>query len=321
MRTQVGILIIHGMGKKRMGYSKPLQLRLRRRLAGMTGLDISVRDFVFEEVVWSDIVEVNQDFVRKAVKAEFDDELEFDMARSFIIKYAVDVLGYHRIDVGQTTNALHTAIHQRIAESLHQLRKKVGPEAPVCVIAHSLGTVVSSNYIYDMQMQKNVVPPLENNHLETCQTIASFYTLGSPISLFSLKYMNKDESTIQIPAKETNRYRYGEWVNLYYDRDIMAYPIAQFNNNANLNVKDIKLESNSGLRKMIYVICLILSLPFALLPLISNRIKQLFKVASRVLLFGLGVASHNRYFTDKAVIETITEGLIKVWQSVQYDKA
>ena len=38
------------------------------------------------------------------------------------------------------------------SQTLAELAQEAGPDAPLCVIAHSLGTIIASNYLYDLQV-------------------------------------------------------------------------------------------------------------------------------------------------------------------------
>ncbi len=65
-----------------------------------------------------------------------------------------------------------------------------------------------------------------------------FYTLGSPIALWSLRYRNFGKP-IQVPSlKFGNHYRnlVGEWVNFYDKADIIGYPLKELNADYNAAV-------------------------------------------------------------------------------------
>jgi hypothetical protein len=58
-----------------------------------------------------------------------------------------DVIAYQ---IAEGSDANYDAIHDRLDEALATLAERA-PDAPLCVIAHSLGTVIASDYFYDLQ--------------------------------------------------------------------------------------------------------------------------------------------------------------------------
>ena len=98
-------------------------------------------------------------------------------------------------------------------------------ESPLCVIAHSLGTVITSDHFYDLQQGKRKADQLENP-LVKGDTLTFFYTMGSPIALWRIGYDEFDHR-IEVPARRMKE-RYpniGKWVNFYDKDDIIGYPL------------------------------------------------------------------------------------------------
>ena len=75
--------------------------------------------------------------------------------------------------------AVYDAIHKTMAEGLKRLAGKAGPTAPLCVVAHSLGTVIACNYLYDLQktegsfIDKDLCTLTQVTPLEHGETFAS----------------------------------------------------------------------------------------------------------------------------------------------------
>ena len=93
------------------------------------------------------------------------------------------------------------------------------------MIAHSLGSVIASDHFYDLQQGKRKAELLENP-LVKGETLTLFYTMGSPIALWSISYDEFDRP-IEVPAKSIKE-RYpntGEWINFHDKHDIIAYPL------------------------------------------------------------------------------------------------
>src|SRR5439155_14029056 len=121
-------------------------------------------------------------------------------------------------------------------ETLRELAEAAEPDAPLCIVAHSLGTVIASNYFYDLLTErataKKLVPRTVHERtthtpLELGETLAHFYTLGSPLALWALRYPDFG-TPIAVPAPALARHHPGldgEWVNFYDQDDLIAYPL------------------------------------------------------------------------------------------------
>ncbi|MCI0534801.1 MAG: hypothetical protein L0Z50_06210, partial [Verrucomicrobiales bacterium] len=122
---------------------------------------------------------------------------------------------------------IYCLIHERISQCMAQLRMSTGQaDVPLLVIAHSLGSYIMSNYIWDLQNPKayckNVVP---QTPFEQMKTLAGFVTFGSIIPLFTLA-LTKFEGITFPPAELAGNVRAAaRWLNLYDPDDVLGYPI------------------------------------------------------------------------------------------------
>jgi hypothetical protein len=135
-----------------------------------------------------------------------------------------DVIAYQTAE-GSDVN--YDAIHARIDEALAKLAERA-PDAPLCVIAHSLGTVIASDHFYDLQQARRKSKPA--SALERGETLTWLYTLGSPIALWMVRYP-KFDAPITLPGRTGSAAakRAAEWVNFYDPDDIVAYPLRDLN--------------------------------------------------------------------------------------------
>jgi hypothetical protein len=136
-----------------------------------------------------------------------------------------DVIAYQ---FAERSDVNYDAIHDRIDEALANLAKRA-PDAPLCVIAHSLGTVIASDHFYDLQ-KAGRKKPKSSTALERGETLTWFYTLGSPIALWMVRYP-KFDAPITLPGRTVSAAakRAAEWVNFYDPDDIVAYPLRDLN--------------------------------------------------------------------------------------------
>ena len=152
MPHKIAIALIHGIGRTEPGYSASMQRSLTRRFAkGIRGAvpDPSM-ELVFEEVNWSAGLQTDEDHLWRRLHGAAP--MRFGRLRQFMVNFAADAIAYQPAPSDRTA---YDAIHARVATSLARLAERAGPRAPLCVIAHSLGTVIASNYIYDLAKSRN----------------------------------------------------------------------------------------------------------------------------------------------------------------------
>jgi hypothetical protein len=114
---------------------------------------------------------------------------------------------------------------------------------------------IASNYIYDLQQYNNGRKDLlskyqsdiiENNKCPALsgETITNFYTIGSPMALWTLRYKDFGQP---VNMSYNNYYKMdSEWLNFYDKSDILAYPIKNLNDNYKDNGTQDILVKNPG---------------------------------------------------------------------------
>src|SRR5699024_5352203 len=150
--------------------------------------------------------------------------------RQFVVEFLGDAIAYQPTSFGGQN---YDRIHATLAETLLRLKGKAGRSAPLCVISHSLGSVVAGNYFLDLQekreykMGEKTKQSLGDTPLEKGDTLSLFYTMGSPMALWSVRYLDFG-SPICIPAPglvDLYPNIKGEWLNFYDRDDVLAYPL------------------------------------------------------------------------------------------------
>jgi hypothetical protein len=157
------------------------------------------------------------------------------------------------------------------------------------VIAHSLGTIIASNYFYDLSqsrrpgmVSKAVRAVKRSTPLENGQTLTLLYTMASPLAVWSLRY--KDFGLpITVPSPHLTRHHpglAGEWVNFYDPDDVIGYPLRPLNDGYESSVtRDVAVNVGG--------------------PLVSWN-----------------PMSHTAYWTDNDVTKPIARALAKLWRQV-----
>lgn len=279
MARKIAVAIIHGIGKQNADFAHKLIAELNQHFGAEVAADVVMRT-----VYWAPVMQAVEDELWQ--RMEQGGTLHYPDARRFLVDFLADAVAYQ--PTGDDRRA-YDGIHAVFARTLSTLAADAGPDAPLCVIAHSLGTIIASNYIYDLQMdpRKPLISdevrefmgdtPLEQGH-----TLALLYTLGSPIALWSLRYREFGRP-IAVPAPQLSAIHptvTGEWVNYYDQDDVIGFPLKTLNDRyAQMVTRDAQVNAGS-------------------------------------LLESWNPLSHFGYLTDRDVVEPIAMKLIEVWKAI-----
>ena len=232
MSHPLAIAFIHGIGRTEPGYSDPMRVALTRAFApriGRTERDAR-EELFFEEIDWSPVLSRPEIELWKRVHS--DGPLRYDRLRDFMVHFAGDAVAYQPTPHDRSA---YDAIHEVVADSLARLAERAGPRAPLCIVAHSLGTVIASNYLYDLMkrrgsyMGSTVRARINGTPLERGETLALLVTMGSPIALWSLRYPGFGEP-VRMPCIERHHPGLqGRWINVYDRDDVIGYPLRGLN--------------------------------------------------------------------------------------------
>ncbi|ADP83204.1 hypothetical protein [Pseudofrankia inefficax] len=89
-------------------------------------------------------------------RVPFAGPLPWPTLRWVTTEFAGDAIAYQI--AGERDHTVYDAIHTRVAVALRELAVAAGPDAPLCVLGHSLGSVIASNYFYDLQVEHGQYP-------------------------------------------------------------------------------------------------------------------------------------------------------------------
>ncbi len=297
MSAKIAVAIAHGIcvgnkfdleesQKYTGGMAKALKLKLAE-LAEQSGSEE-------EKLAWADsklaIAAVNWTPVLREERKNLYEKLgvseldSFFGLREFIFQAIADSLTYQVTQAKVDDLWSYDGIHRCFADSLNELAQDdaAGGNAPLCIISHSLGTVITSNYIYDLQTQKAQIE-IGNTPLERGETLTSIYTLASQIPFWSLRHPNFDHP-IKVPSEELGQHYQnlqGEWINFFNKSDIMGYPLRSLNEAYTNAVTEDKEVNDGG------------------------------------WLESWNPLSHCSYWTSNSVIETIATGLYDILQQLE----
>jgi hypothetical protein len=288
MGTKIAVAILHGIGQQNPNFADGIIKELKDRFAGLIGQASPDprAELEMEGIYWAPVLQDREDELWKRLRKGGD--LDFLSLRQFMVSFAGDAIAYQP---APKERAAYEAVHERVAEHLAALAGRAGPAAPLCVLAHSLGTVIASNYFYDLQAdprRRLVAPKVRRamglTPLEKGETFTSLYTFGSPIALWSLRYADFGRP-IAVPSPRLGDHhpalvKVAEWVNFYDEDDVIGYPLRTLNAAYRDAVKEDKLVNAGG------------------------------------LFSSWNPLSHNRYWTDNDMTKPIANGLARVWRAV-----
>jgi hypothetical protein len=284
MTQKIAIAAIHGIGlanpewedesspKFISGMSKPLIsefAKLRRET-----FDEAKSKLVIKPIYWADVVQQLSDELESKLNLKrLSNPLQL---RDFVFHYLGDAIAYS----ASGSKEINKQIHTFFAKTLKDLATEAGDKAPLCIVSHSLGGLIASYYIWDLQ-RNNPIVSINNTPLEKGETLTLFYTFGTQIPLWSMTHERFGEP-IQVPSPQlSNHYSglKGEWINFYDRDDVLGFPLQNINDAYSQVVVD--REVNAG-------------------NLFSNWTPF----------------SHNGYWKDDEVIEPIAKALVKTWETV-----
>jgi hypothetical protein len=124
-------------------------------------------------------------------------------------------------------NTVYVPVRERISKAFKRIDGLVKLDAPMIVLAHSLGGHVISNHIWDSQhpeksMNAGVEFPMTDR-------IAALVTFGCNIPIFNFALAFKDIEAIKRPSGQLtpNKRPKAWWQNFYDFNDVLGFPLAQ----------------------------------------------------------------------------------------------
>ena len=217
MAKRIGVLVIHGMGSHRPGYSAEMVGEIARRLGA---LETRV---AWEEIHWAYILKDREDVVWKSLQSAQQHDgtplwLDWIKLRQFVLHNFGDAIAYQR---GTGDESAYTLIHNVISANLKALKASLAdPKAPIIVLAKSLGAHIISNYIWDRQHGDKI------DSLESVDNLVGVITMGCQIALFSLSF--PFARPIILPGsgiKKKGLKEVAAWLNFFDRDDVLGWPV------------------------------------------------------------------------------------------------
>jgi len=276
MPQSVAVAIVHGIGRQTEDFAAGMIRRLRKRVARRLGPDPpGAPRLFFAPVHWAKVLQDKEDEL--SIRLSHGGKLGWNRLRTFMVDFAADAIAYQPIPRGRDA---YDDVHALFAGRLRELAEQAGPHAPLCVISHSLGTVIASNFFYDLQAHSRQKPLIAQKVLERMSPAP--LACGETLALWSMRFAEFG-TPLRVPSPKLPEHYpnlAGEWVNFYDRADVIGYPLKGLNEEYRAAVSaDRAVRVGSWLR-------------------FWNPL------------------SHMEYFEDGNVLEPIADGLARVWSAV-----
>ena len=223
-RGALNVLIVHGIG----GYPNAFPDEFQQELLGHipTAVEDLARRYRLSAAPPSDLVNIipgRWGPVTEAIQEELERRIfrsKVDFLRWFGMRIMGDVVAYRG-----------PAVYQEVQRALEEdLRSGVRPESGhLTVVAHSLGAVVASDFLYDHTLK------IGRLLADTFGVgFSNFFTLGSPLVLYAMqspgegafdagRVLDRFDRPVRVESPT------GVWMNVFDDADIIGYPIRAIN--------------------------------------------------------------------------------------------
>ncbi|RYC71596.1 hypothetical protein [Spirosoma sordidisoli] len=240
MTKKLGVFIIHGMGDPAPDYAEVLIDQVTKRLGD------AAREVEFEACYWAPILQKQQDVTWRRLLLR--DQLDALAFRRWIVSALGDPVSYLS-GFFKDGKPVYGQIHACMRTSLEQLSARLGEgqPRPLMILAHSLGSVIASNYIWDQHYNKNEEHVgLGKMPFERTETLTSFITFGSNIPLFLPP--SPPIRCIPFPHQNLPAYLKAEarWQNVFDPDDVLGYPLADiWDDTQGTRIDDISINAGT----------------------------------------------------------------------------
>jgi hypothetical protein len=229
---KLAVLLVHGMGSQQEDFAEILINDLTR------GLGDKANNVCFLPCWWSPVLSQHQQSVwQKVVRNK---KMKLVAWRKQILTILGDPVSYlssyYKPDK-KDYNEIHLSIRDSLGH-LNQLTGKHG-KVPLMILAHSLGSVIVSNYLWDEQTGRGV----GRNAFERCDTLVKLITFGSTIPLFLPP--GKSTKCIEFPTHNLGkRFRKtAAWTNVFGRFDLLGFPIEGiWDDNSGTQINDVSID-------------------------------------------------------------------------------
>ncbi|MBN2347623.1 MAG: hypothetical protein JXJ22_02230 [Bacteroidales bacterium] len=237
MKKKIGLFLIHGAGDERFRAQDKFIQKLFKKLEKLkidSGL-IAWRNANWYAPTQNEQVDLYNRFLSShyPVKAK--------KLRQFVLYLISDMVAY--VSEPNKPSKKYAETHALIHRDLALLKDELEENAPLILMASSLGTTIISNYIQDIQ--NKVCPEIWcKSPFERFETLTNIIMLGNNIPIYAPAY-NLDQLTPFLFPNEKLSETFkpvASWLNIYDKNDPLGFPLKPINVSFEASViKDIEM--------------------------------------------------------------------------------
>lgn len=207
----IAIIYIHGIAVDEPGYSKELHANIHHRLLSADCWDHVVPG----EVFWGDLFAGSSGRLRKLMDTM---DLSWTSVRRMTLDTVAQALGYD----DAPGHGAYEEVHERVVNTIRKASVQLGRPARMFLVAHSLGSIVASNYVWDSQHSSGIFRGRSWEAAPRLDNWKGLITMGSPLALSCCRYADFG-TPIAAASKGVT------WMNLVADSDPLAWPLRGLN--------------------------------------------------------------------------------------------
>ena len=236
MPQKVALIVVHGMGDRDKKYYLKFEERIKDEI------DEIWEDVIFRPIYYQDILQASQEKIFNEMRPHID----WKKPRKFLLYSFSDAASLeHKKDI---EGSPYTKTQEIIRGELLKIYESCDDSIPVVMFAHSLGSQVISNYIWDAQQEQANYGVWQNSTADPndpvdcflrLQSLVRFYTTGCNIPIFVAGH--KEIVAIDKPHKEF------KWYNFFDEDDILGWPLRPLSTSYDDLVTDISVDVGGGI--------------------------------------------------------------------------
>jgi hypothetical protein len=237
MSKKIGILVIRGSGESGFKKQEKFLSKIYKKLE-KNGINTNLLHY--EMVDWYGPLQLQQESALDRIYAA-NIKLKSRATRRLIVTNIGDLITYGGKPNTQSNGYEDT--HKLVHKSMLALKNELAENAPLIVLAASMGTEIISNYIWDRQHSASP-DPLGSSPFERFETLTGLFTLGNNFPIFAAAHDIDAMEPITFPSPNLapNLSAKAIWENYYDKNDSMGYPIRALNSKyAVANITDIQI--------------------------------------------------------------------------------
>jgi hypothetical protein len=243
MSRKLGILVIRGSGESGFKPQEKFLGKIYKKLA-RKGIDTDQIHHVMAD--WYGPLQVQQETALERMYAA-GLKLGSRATRRLIVTNIGDLITYGGMP--NSTSNTYEATHEQVHQSILALQEELAENAPLIVLAASMGTEIISNYIWDRQHASGQ-DPFGGSPFERFETMTGLFTFGNNFPIFAAAHDIDAMEPIAFPSPglEPGLASRAMWENYYDKNDSMGYPIKALNPKyAAARVTDIQINVGNPL--------------------------------------------------------------------------